>query len=191
MIKAIIFDFFGVIGKSTYRMIHEDYQTTPEQDEQFKQLHKALDYEFVTQREFIESYAKILNISYEQMLSLFNNADRRFATSQALLDYVADLRKTYKIGLISNISRESFYQFIKPISNQFDMVLTSYQTKLAKPERAIFELGAQKFGVDVSECLMIDDNFDNCEGARSAGMEAIEFKSLNQLKNELKEFLAN
>jgi putative hydrolase of the HAD superfamily len=186
MIKAIIFDFFGVVGKSTYRIIHEDFQTTPEQNLQFQELHKAHDYEFISDEVFIKSYAQILGISYQKMQDIYNNAERRFGASQALLDYIAELRNTYKIALLSNISSDSFHHFIEPIKDNFDVVITSYQSKLAKPERAIFELCAQKLGLDVSECLMIDDNYDNCEGARVAGMDAIEYTGLIDLKKQLK-----
>jgi putative hydrolase of the HAD superfamily len=189
MIKAIIFDFFGVVGKSTYRMIHEDFQTTPEQNVQFQELHKAHDYEFISDEEFINSYAQILGINYQEMLAIYNNAERRFGASQALLEYIAELRKSYKVALLSNISSDSFHHFIEPIKDNFDVVVTSYENKLAKPERAIYELCAQKLGFDVSECLMIDDNFNNCEGARAAGMEAIEYKGLKDLENQINNFL--
>lgn len=189
MIKAIIFDFFGVIGQSTYRLIHEDFETSEDQNRQFKELHKALDYEFISQADFIRSYATILNIPEERMKQLFHDSKRRFSTSGALLDYIAELRKSYKIGLLSNITMQSYHEFIEPIKNRFDVIVTSYQTKLAKPERAIFELCAVRLGLDTSECIMIDDSFDNCEGARVTGMQAIQFVSLEDLKKQISELV--
>jgi HAD superfamily hydrolase (TIGR01509 family) len=186
MIKAIIFDFFGVIGQSTYMLVSEDFETTDEQRKQFKELHKAHDYGFINHTQLMKSYAEILHVDYIRIEKVYHNADRRLRTSKKLLDYVEKLSKNYKIGLISNVSRDSYFEFIEPIKDYFDVIVTSYHTKLAKPERAIYELAAKDLGVDISECVMIDDSFENCEGARAAGMEAIQFEDIDHLINGLK-----
>lgn len=191
MIKAIIFDFFGVIGQSFYALIHEDYKTNDQQNRQFRELHKALDYEFITQKEFLQAYADILHISVKEMQKLFDDRNRRFGPSKHLLEYIKTLRKKYKIGLLSNMTKESYLEFIEPIKGNFDAIITSYQAKLAKPERAIYELCAKQLGLDTSECLMVDDSYYNCEGARAAGMEAIEYTDLDNFKKGLAKFLAD
>lgn len=191
MIKAIIFDFFGVIGQSTYVLIHEDYKTNDQQNRQFKELHKALDYEFISQKEFLWAYADILHISAKEMQKLFDDKNRRFGHSEHLLKYIKTLRKKYKIGLLSNMTKESYLEFIEPIKDNFDVIVTSYHARLAKPERAIYELCAKQLKLDTSECLMVDDSYYNCEGARVAGMEAIEYTDLDNFKKTLAKFLAD
>lgn len=191
MIKAIIFDFFGVIGQSTYKLIHEYFDTNEEQNKQFKELSKSLDYGFISQKQFIKSYGDILHISEAEMQKIYHDTGHRFGMSKKLLEFIKELEKNYKIGLISNVSKESYFEFIEPLKEYFDVIVTSYHTKLAKPERAIYELAAKDLAVNVSECVMIDDHFDNCEGARAAGMEAIQFEDTEHLKIELKRFLTN
>lgn len=48
----------------------------------------------------------------------------------------------------------------------------SYQAKLAKPERAIFELAIRQFGVDPQKTIYLDDLTANVEAARGAGLRA-------------------
>jgi putative hydrolase of the HAD superfamily len=89
------------------------------------------------------------------------------------------------------MTKESYLEFIEPIKDNFDVIVTSYHARLAKPERAIYELCAKQLKLDTSECLMVDDSYYNCEGARVAGMEAIEYTDLDNFKKTLAKFLAD
>jgi len=191
MIKAIIFDFFGVIGQSTYAMMNEQFNLSENQKAQLKDLHKALDYEFIRNKDFLNDYAKVAGVSLDQVKQIYNNSNQRFSTMPQMLEYIVDLKKTYKIALLSNVSSEAYHQFIKPIKDYFDVVVTSYQVQLAKPERAIFEYCANQLGVDPSECIMIDDSLINCEGAGTAAMQSIQYKNFIQLKTDLGALLAD
>ena len=56
-----------------------------------------------------------------------------------------------------------------------DGYLVSAEERLMKPDPAIFELICERFGLDPADCLFVDDNEDNCIGARVAGMHAYHF----------------
>ena len=64
------------------------------------------------------------------------------------------------------------------------MVLSG-EEGITKPSVAIFELMAERLGLDPSQCLMIDDIAENCAGARAAGMQTILFQDNQQLESEL------
>jgi len=55
----------------------------------------------------------------------------------------------------------------------FDAVVISGREGLRKPEPAIFALVAQRLGVDVTDCLLVDDLGVNVAGAQQVGMSAI------------------
>ena len=188
MYKAVIFDFFGVVGLSTYAMLAEKYQYTPVQDEQAWDLHRALDAGYVSQDEFLQIYAEIIGITKQELVASFAEAERNMGIHQPVLDLADELRKNYKVGLLTNVSEDA-YKFVVPIADHFDAVVASYMVQLAKPDVAIFELMASKLGVDVAECIMIDDNEANCSGACAAGMNAIHYTSLAITKRQLKELL--
>jgi len=189
MIKAIIFDFFGVVGQSTYQLVAEDYTYSNEQNSKLSDLHKAFDNGFISDKEFLETYAQILDIKYDEFISKYYQSEQRFSNSYKVLALVEELKKSYKVGLLSNVGIDAYTKFIEPIAYHFDEVVTSYDSRLAKPERAIFELMASRLGVDVSECIMIDDSQTNCEGAQAAGMNAIIFENLESLKPQLESYL--
>ena len=56
-----------------------------------------------------------------------------------------------------------------------DGYLVSAEERLMKPDPAIFELICERFGLDPAGCLFVDDNEDNCIGARVAGIHAYHF----------------
>ena len=185
MIKAIIFDFFGVVGESTYQLIADRHQLSSSQLDQLTDLHKSFDNGFISEIDFFRAYADIIGISYQEFMEDYYDSGERLETSHAVLAYAKELRKNYKIGLLSNVGESSYNKFIQPIEHCFDAVVTSHQAQLAKPDVAIFELTANKLGVDACECVMIDDSSTNCQGAMAAGMQALLYKDINALKLQL------
>lgn len=185
MYRAIIFDFFGVIGHSTYQLVVRDIALSHSQKDELNDLHKALDNGYIDTEDFLQRYAAILQLEYSDFINRYYDSLERFTTTPDMLAFVQQLRKSYKVGLLSNVGAEGYFQFIEPLIGNFDEVVTSFQVQLAKPEVAIYEHMAAELGVQPAECIMIDDSETNCEGARAAGMEAIHFQNSEQLSKEL------
>jgi HAD superfamily hydrolase (TIGR01509 family) len=59
----------------------------------------------------------------------------------------------------------------------------------AKPGAKAYEAVAEKLGMRLDECVMIDDRQAYCEGARAIGMTAIQYSSMSRLKRELSAIL--
>ena len=68
-----------------------------------------------------------------------------------------------------------------------DGYIISALEKLAKPDPAIFRLLTTRFGLELSECIFIDDNPRNVEAAKKLGMEAIHFTGYDMLIRDLSE----
>ena len=189
MITAVIFDFFDVVDQSTYQLVVSDMTLSSEQKLQLSDLHKSMDNGFVNDTEFLQQYAQILNMDYAEFVQKYYESEHRFQNSAAILSLIAQLREHHAVGLLSNVGADGYAKFIEPIANNFDVVVTSFQVGLAKPERAIFEYMADQLQVDASECIMIDDSETNCEGARAAGMEAIRYDNYLQLMQKISQFI--
>ncbi len=108
-----------------------------------------------------------------------------------LLDHLRELRKTYKVGLISNAWSGLRPWIVKQkFDDAFDEMVISAEVGVAKPDPRIFELAMEKFGVTPEEAVFIDDTDWALQGAKDVGMHAIHFLSHDQAMNELETILA-
>lgn len=67
----------------------------------------------------------------------------------------------------------------------FDVRVWSYQLRIAKPDPAIYHHTLAQLQVDAAEALFIDDRLENIEAARSLGMHAVQFSTVEQLRTDL------
>ncbi len=192
MTKAIIFDFFGVIGASVYRLIAEKIDIKPDDIQKITDLHKALDNGFINREEFFQTYAELTGMSLNDFLKIYHDSDRRFSVSENLLSYIKELKiQGYLIGLLSNVNEEAYVEFIKPIEQRglFDAVVPSFLFGIAKPDQEIFKICADRLNVDITECVMVDDVLANCEAAISVGMQAVQYISFTDFKTKLVNYI--
>jgi HAD superfamily hydrolase (TIGR01549 family) len=190
MIKAIIFDCFGVLyvhrGPEFLRAHAANYQ---EVKPQLKDLSNQTDYGLISQQEYVESVAELTGLSIEEVDA---HSARGFGRNDGLMEYIeSTLRPHYKIGLLSNISRGTMEQYFseKERAQLFDAAALSSETGMIKPNMDAFEHICRLLGVDTSEAIMIDDNADNCRGATLAGMHAIDYDGLAHLQRSLETIL--
>ncbi len=89
--------------------------------------------------------------------------------------------------MLSNISVDGMDAYFdqKQREQLFDASLLSGEVGLTKPHPGIFELMAERLGVETGECVMIDDIEDNCAGADAAGMKAIHYLGNQQVQRDL------
>lgn len=85
-------------------------------------------------------------------------------------------REGYGIYLLSNAGTRIHDQLNHmPAWSLMDGAVVSGEERLMKPEPAIYQLLCERYGLLAEECLFVDDNADNCEGARVAGMRAVRY----------------
>lgn len=90
----------------------------------------------------------------------------------------------YRVVMLSNINdghwgeveRRFEATMGEPLSNFFDALYLSYRMRLRKPEPEIFRELLSKENVTAADCLFFDDSAENCEVARSLGMDAVHMK---------------
>jgi putative hydrolase of the HAD superfamily len=82
-------------------------------------------------------------------------------------------------SVLENIRRE--FRWI----DEFDVLVWSYQLHLAKPDPAIYRYTLKHLGTRPDETLFIDDKRVNVEAARALGMKAVEFTTVERLRNDL------
>ena len=83
----------------------------------------------------------------------------------------------YRLYLLSNAGTRIHEQLNHmPAWDLMDGAVVSGEERMMKPDPAIYLLLCERYGLDPAECLFVDDNADNCEGARIAGMRAVHFR---------------
>lgn len=85
-------------------------------------------------------------------------------------------RRDLGIYVLSNAPRFVERQLRRaPAWPCLDGWMASGFVRIMKPDPQIFHLFCLRFGLDPASCVFVDDNADNCEGARTAGMQAVRF----------------
>jgi len=68
---------------------------------------------------------------------------------------------------------------------RFDVLVWSYQLLMAKPDPAIYRHLLKELGTRPEETLFLDDRPVNVEAARALGMKALEFSTIERLREDL------
>jgi putative hydrolase of the HAD superfamily len=92
-----------------------------------------------------------------------------------------------KTGLLSNMPADlaAHVQDNFDWMKKFTFKTFSAHVKLVKPDPAIYQHTLRGLGVKASETLFVDDRENNIEAARTLGMHAIQFQSIEQFRNDL------
>lgn len=101
---------------------------------------------------------------------------------------IANLAQRYRLVLLSNtnpIHFESIRAQYPHIRHFHDLVL-SYEVGAIKPEAKIYQAAIASAGCAPDECFYTDDIPEFVEGGRKAGLDAVQFESVEQLERELR-----
>lgn len=69
----------------------------------------------------------------------------------------------------------------------FDWAIVSYEVGIMKPEPGIYVAAARRAGAAPQEVFFTDDRLENVEGARAAGLDAVQFVDPDSLVIALRE----
>lgn len=111
------------------------------------------------------------------------------------LRQLEELRKTYKIYLLSNTNPIMWNSMIaaefrkegKNIDAYFDGTLTSFEARVMKPDAAIFRMAEERFGIKPQETLFLDDSASNTEAAARLGFHTLTVPPGNEFMTMLKQ----
>lgn len=183
MIRAIVFDCFGVLasdGWLPYKARH--FGQDAELMLRATLLNKAVDAGELSYDEFIVEVAKLANLPEEAAREQIENN----IPDTKLFDYIRELKKDYKIGLLSNAGANWLTDiFTQEQVALFDAVALSFDMGVIKPDSRAYETIADRLGVQPTECIFIDDQPRYVEGAERVGMTGILYADCEQLQEDL------
>ena len=200
MVKGILFDFGGVLARTTTweprRCWEEKYHLHPGQLDTL-----VFDTQIATEAtlglrpaaEIWEPVVRELSLSPSELAQLQDDFFSADAINQELVAFINQVRPPLRIGILSNafLNARDIFSRKYHLDDLFDTIVISAEVKLAKPDLHIYHLAAQKLGLQPGEIIFVDDVLKNVEGARLAGMLAIHFRSTVEAIDMLKQVIDN
>lgn len=182
MIRAVIFDCFGVLYHGSLAHMHE--LTPPELHQALDDLNHASDRGFITYKEYVDEVTGLTGLSRDEVTRIMDTDHIR---NQPLLDYVRDIKRGYQTALLSNVGRHVIDRLFEPheLREYFDVIVLSSSVGMVKPYPEIYTHTAAQLHVAPSECIMIDDLTENIDGAKAAGMRGVVYHTTPQLMVDL------
>lgn len=198
-IKAVFFDFGGVIQRTEYQaprqqlaqrfgMEYEDIDNIVFNSPTAKQATVG---EIPVNKHW-EAVAKRLKVDKKEIEKVEAEFFAGDLLDLSILEYLRSLRPRYVTGLISNAwSDMREYLTRKKIDDAFEHLTISAEVGMAKPETKIYHLALEQAQVKAGEAVFVDDVLANIEACEAVGMKGIHFKdphaSMEKLKKLLKE----
>jgi HAD superfamily hydrolase (TIGR01509 family) len=107
--------------------------------------------------------------------------------NEAMVVIGQQIHRRYRTALCSNALHDlpELLAERPDIADIFDVRVISVLVGLRKPDSRIFALTAERLGLSIGECLLIDDKERNTLAAEQAGMQTLLFRSPLQLRETL------
>ncbi len=98
-------------------------------------------------------------------------------------------RTAVPVYALTNWSAESFIPTKKRYAflHEFDGIVVSGEEKVAKPDARLFHILLERYKIDATRAVYIDDSAANIATAKSLGFITIHFQSAEQMRGELQE----
>lgn len=128
----------------------------------------------------------------KELRQVFANVGDTLKSRPATPIWINDLKsRGYRVLYLSNYSR--YVMKCNPDVLDFvpllDGGIFSCDVRAVKPDRRIYEIITEKYGLNPSECVFIDDLERNVEAGKNFGFHGIQFVTLRQAQEDLNKLL--
>ena len=198
MIRNVIFDFGAVLFDWQPKNIVKRFTTSP--DEQALLLREvlhhpdwlSLDRGTMLMAEVIPKFAARTRLSESRMQDFIHHILDNLIVIDETFSLVEELKdKGYRLFYLTNMS-SAFFENLNErhqLHSLFEGGLVSGKELVIKPETDIFNLLAERFMLEPSESLFIDDQPANIDAAKSLGFNGYLFAEPALSCAEIRKFL--
>jgi epoxide hydrolase-like predicted phosphatase len=194
MIKAVLFDFGGVLSETGQHGFIQDivadlYGVSPEQvdtSQWHSELRRGRGAEDGLFNQLNVRFGK--QVTKEQFVQSVLRANK---PAPEVFELAVSLREHgIKTGIFSNIFEMNARELRRQgMYDHFDPVLLSWETGYAKPDQQFYDLAVKKLGMLPEEIILIDDQEKCLEPAAAMGMYIIKAVSPEQIVQDTKRLL--
>lgn len=194
--KALVLDFGGVISRTLFET-HELSEAAlglppgtltwrgpfaPETDA----LWQAMQADQITEREYwmarTRSVGQLVGEDWQDMQTFVQRARGADVAAVIRPEAVAAVQQAKaagcKLAVLSNeldlFYGASFRQRL-PLLQLFDLIVDATYTGILKPDRRAYEMCTQTLGVAAADCVFVDDQSRNVQGAMKLGWQTVQF----------------
>lgn len=199
MIKNIIFDAGNVLvtfdpDRYLEKLGYDDLTKKKVEEAVFKHpLWNENDRGLLSDEELLNGFVANAPEYKEQINEAFEKIGDAIELLPHTMEWIKGLKtKGYNLYVLSNYGEYTFKQSKHKLQflPYMDGTIFSFEYKVIKPEKEIYELLLNKFDLKPEESLFIDDKLENVEAARALGFSGIQFQNYEQVKNELEGVLS-
>jgi glucose-1-phosphatase len=137
-------------------------------------------------REFFTEFSRQIELSagYDEFCEIWNGIFTETLIPENMLEGLAS---RYRLLLLSNTNAIHFEMIRRtyPMLRHFHDLVLSYEVGAAKPHVEIFQEAVRRAGCRPEECFYTDDIPKFVDAARALGIDAVQFRSRDQLEQEL------
>ncbi len=195
-LRAVIFDYGMVLTGKPDAAAHEAMvRITGLSADRFENLYwadrHAYDEGKLDGVSYWQKFARDANLSLTPSdLDELNRQDARMWTTQnpAMLAWQRKLKAAgIRTAILSNMGDTVLANIKREFRwiDDFDVLVWSFQHHMAKPDPAIYLHALKELGTRPEETLFIDDKRVNIEAAQALGIKAVEFTTIERLRNDL------
>ncbi|HEY2015001.1 MAG TPA: HAD family phosphatase [Bryobacteraceae bacterium] len=141
----------------------------------------------VEKHDFVSQFSKLLSLDldYDRFCAVWTCIFSETLLPESMLEGLA---ARYRLILLSNTNAIHFemIQANYPLLRHFHDLVLSYEVRAMKPRPEIFQAAVDRAGCRPEECFFTDDIADNVEAARRLGIDAVQFRSAEQLEEAMR-----
>ena len=195
-INTVIFDFGGVLVDWNPHYLYDSYFGSREKADWFLThiCNSAWNVQMDGGKPFAEGIAELVarHPEWEKEIRMYRSEWLKMMGEQipGMQALVADLKaRGYHVYGLTNWAADTFalVRDRYPVFALLDGIVVSGEEKMAKPDPRIFRILLERYHINPSEAVFVDDNMPNIEAAKQLGLHTLLFQSSEQLRKALKE----
>lgn len=195
MIKHVVFDVGKVLVDFDWQGFFDTLDFSPEVYEKvanatvLSEMWNEFDRSRMSDEEILNGFLAKAPDCEEEIMRFWDNLGNSIKRYDYAFDWIHSLKeKGYRVYLLSNYPRRLYSQSIEELAfvEEVDGAIFSYEVQATKPEPEIYEALLEKYQLNPTECVFLDDNRNNIIAANKLGMATIHFHTKSQAEEELK-----
>ncbi len=185
MIKALIFDFAGVIVPDAYWIWIKKHVTDFDSKKPiFQNFSEKADEGLITAKELSSLLAQETGVPEAVVQKGYFQEIR---INKPLIDLFNVLKEKYKLAILSNYAGEWLRKILDEhnLMEYFEEIIISSEHHILKPQAKMFQLVLDRLHFTKGQAIFIDDRQGHVDASNVFGLKALLYTSVAKLKMDL------